>query len=160
TGGTIDVQYQPAPQVMEAVNFSRTSPGIPNAAPRQLVTRVTTSDGRGSSVATEYRYQDGRIFPGLIPLQRSLGFAAVDKVGVATGQWSRTRYLQDPPYEGQVGSVEAFAGDGQRVAGTDQYYDVVYPAAGTEFVRTVTTVASVYESGVFANSQVTSNTYD
>ncbi len=161
-GGTVSVDYAPSPQVSGAVNPSSTGPGIPNTSPQPLVTKVTTSDGRGGSYATSYEYWDTRVYPGTIPNQRNLGFASATARDLQTYQYTRTYYNQSPGYEGTVASVEDRTAAGQLVKQKVHSYDVVYPpgTSGVELVRETQETLRAYELGTFAFSQWTTTLYD
>jgi YD repeat-containing protein len=161
-GGSVHVNYMPAPQVRDAIKPTSNGPGIPSTSPQQLVTSVASYDGRSEFLRyrTDYHYFDARFYSGPVPSQRNLGFSYIEAVDAATGQLTRTVYRQDPPYEGRVGHVSTYTSAGQQISGFDQYYDVVNPARGTEFVRETQSSASSFELGSFAFFQLSSNSYD
>jgi RHS repeat-associated protein len=158
--GSISLTYAPAPQVSGAIVPTSTAPGMPNTAPQQLVTRVVTSDGRGGSYAARHEYYDARLFPGTIPERRSLGFGRHTAVDEQTGQYTTTLFNQSPGYEGTVSIVYAYTGAGQVMSKTENWYDLVHPSQGTEFVRETQTMTSAYELGAFAFKQWNTTTYD
>ena len=165
-GGTVTVVYVPAPLVPNAIMPSSGGPGIPNTAPQNLVTSVTTSDGRGGTYATGYGYWDARVLPGTIPNRRNLGFQSVRAGDFQTGQYKQTYFNQSPGYEGLVARVDEVAGvtapNGSLVSTTAATYDLVYPNAGTELARERQRVVYAYEYtlGQLLFSQTTSTQYD
>lgn len=159
-GGSVTVAYAPAPQVANAVQPLSAAPGVAFSAPLQLVTRVTTSDGRGGYLSTRYAYSDARVVTGTIPNQRFLGFGTIDTIDEQTGQYVRTVYRQDPPFEGAVSQVQQYARNGQLMRQTTHAYDSVAPSAGTELIRDTSTTTTAYEFGVAGFSQVETRTYD
>jgi hypothetical protein len=158
-GGTVTVKYAPASQVSGAIAPDSSGPGIPNAAPRQLVTEVTTSDGRAGSYTTRYQYSDARRYPGIIPEQRDLGFRTIDTIDHQTGQYTRTFYNQTPGKEGTTAQVDSFTRLGQLVSRNTSSYDVVY-RDGTELALERVHTSSPWEQGVQAFTQRTETTYD
>jgi RHS repeat-associated protein len=168
-GGSELYTYVPAPQVPGAVVPTSVRPGIANAAPLPLLTRVTKTDGRGGQFSTTFRYADARYLPGTLATRRPLGFASIDAVDEATGLWTRTSYRQDPPFEQLVSGVARYAADGVRLENVEHLFvrcpdaatcAPTVPGAGAELVLPSQDVFSAYEAGVLASSETVSFTYD
>jgi RHS repeat-associated protein len=175
-GGTITVTYGISTEGTALVTFvhDSTAPGIPNTAPQRVVSSIVTSDGRGGSYRSEYRYRDPRILPGPIREQKNLGFASVtistirqEGAGDAFATDSTiTYYNQSPSLAGRPASIEAWGGGstpwepGWVRSRTTFGYDVVQPAAGTELVREISQEVQTFEKGVPAFKQTTTTEYD
>ncbi len=179
SGGTIGVAYTPAPQVPGAICMSfdttcdewgvcttlRTcgpesqAGNTPvNAAPQQLVTRVTTTDGRGGNYATSYGYSDARLLRGLPQQQRSLGFALMSITDEQTHQSVRTSYLQQPGCEGHIAKVASYGATGLISSEKIYSYLLANPNAGTEVCLEQSQIANTYELGVLGFTQRTDTT--
>lgn len=162
-GGTVTVTYAPAPKVPGAIVTGSTQPGIPDTSPRQLVTRVVSSDGTGASYGVSYGYWNGRVLPGRIPDQRGLGFAMTTAWDEQTSQASETYYSQNPGLEGQPSGTIAKAANGQLMRSTTFSYVMTNPSSGTELALETSRTVSVHEpneNGAFVSSQTTAILYD
>ncbi len=114
-GSTTSVEYELSTQhnstdnsgaTWKAVYAQSTSTnGIANTLVRPLVTKVTTTDGRGASYSSRYLYHDGRRVAGAIPDRADLGFARVREINEQTNIEVTTNYRQDKPYQQQVDRV-------------------------------------------------------
>jgi FG-GAP-like repeat len=103
-GGTIGVGYRAAPQIAGAIDPASTAPGVPNTAPQQLMTQVTTSDGRLGSYATAYGYHDARIQPGRVRDQRNLGFGWISTPDASPTEASGSAAVPSPSATSSGGS--------------------------------------------------------
>jgi RHS repeat-associated protein len=162
-GGTVAVTYAPAPQVAGAIQPLSGAPGIANTAAQQLVTTITTTDGRGGSYTSAYEYSDARWYPGRMPDRRNLGFASISVHDGQTGQYTKTTYNQNPGFEGHVSEVDSYTSANQPIQQTIYSYDLVNPSIGTELARErqrrVTTFEPIPTSS-YASSQTTATDYD
>jgi YD repeat-containing protein len=159
-GGTVTISYAPAPQVPNAIVPASAAPGIPNTSPQQLITRVTTTDGRGGTYSTQSNYYDARLYPGTIQDQRVLGFGYIETVDIQTGQLMRQYYDQHPGYEDHLAQEDAYTAAGQLISRKSHQYELVYPNPGTELAREIVLIAETYELGAPAFTQRTVRSYD
>ncbi|MFN0062272.1 MAG: FG-GAP-like repeat-containing protein [Myxococcaceae bacterium] len=161
-GGRIEAEYQLAQFAPPAVLPASTAPGNTRAWPQQLLTRVTTHDGRGGAYATRYRYRDGRYLSGFVTDRRDLGFQEVEVTEEATGKRVVTQYFQTPGYEKQVRQVDTYAGSGALLSRSQYQYDLVSPSQGTELVRELSRTLTTFEPGFAspASTHVVQTTYD
>jgi RHS repeat-associated protein len=166
-GGTVTAGYAIAADVPGAIAPLSSGPApawstVPNAAPRFLVTGVTTHDGRLGHYTTQFAYSDARVVPGFIPDRRNAGFASMVVRDAQTGQYTTTFYNQVPGKEGTVSQVDDRTAANLLVKQILHTYEVVVPpdATGVEFVRETQELLRAYELGVFAFTQWTTTTYD
>ncbi len=157
-GGTVGINYAASTEVDGAIVPSSAGPGISNTRPRQLVTKVTRSDGRGGNYSIQYAYWDGRRFPGTIPNRRNLGFASVTIVDAKTGQYTKTNYNQSPGLERTAAQVDEWTSAGLLLKSQFHTYELVSPTGttGVEWARETLTTASVWEGA----GQSTTRQYD
>jgi YD repeat-containing protein len=159
-GGGVFVSYAPAPQVAGAVNPRSGGPGIPNIAPRPLVTQIVKSDGRRGYYTTRYNYSDARIVPGAIPNRRDLGFAYIESIDNNTNQSTRTYYNQSPGCEWHAARIDSFDSAGRLMARAATTCSLVNPNPGTELALETRKFVLGYEAGTYASSQMITNTFD
>ncbi|RMG62221.1 MAG: hypothetical protein D6722_18720, partial [Bacteroidetes bacterium] len=117
-GSTTTVTYKPATQVANAILPARTVCSNANASPRQLVTKVTTTDGRGKTYSASFSYYNGRTYPGKIPDQANLGFEWTKQKDDNSGAYTLTHYRQDKPFEGREARSLSYAGSGALMSQT------------------------------------------
>ncbi len=105
SGGQIDVEYLPSTYW--------TNGYLPMVL--QVVSKVTTSDGRGNSASTKYAYEGGAYDP----FERKfLGFAKVTaelpcEVGETTCPWMHSWFRQEAVAAGSLSKSEIYASNGQ-----------------------------------------------
>jgi RHS repeat-associated protein len=162
TGGAVVVEYQWAAAVANAISPSSPAPGVPNASPRMLETKLTVSDGRGGSYSTHYEYFDGRFLPGSPTVRRELGFGYVQTVDDQTGLRRRSTYRQDAPYEGLVSAEESWTNSGLQLARVVRSYQPLFNlgSTGTEYVVENQTTTYTYELGTLGFRRVDARTFD
>ncbi len=110
-GGTTTVDFSPATLVLGAIQTVSTCGdatgagygmpcGVPDISPRPLVTKVTSTDGRGALYEVTYSYTNGRFAPGAVQDTANLGFESVTEQSVTDRKV--TRYRQAKPFQGQL----------------------------------------------------------
>lgn len=116
SGGLVDVEYLPSTYWANGY--------LPMVLP--VVSKVTTSDGRGNSAATKYAYEGGAYDP----FERKfLGFAKVTaelpcEVGEATCPWMHSWFRQEAVAAGSLSKSEIHAANGQLLRKLENGYVV------------------------------------
>ena len=127
---------------------------ISNTSPRNLVTKITSTDGRGSSYETSYTYYNGKTYTGIPPERKDLYFECVtqkDSTPRGTGTYTKTyyRHKHDSPYlDGRIERIESYAGNGALMK-SEYYYYVIVPTSftGTLFIAPSFIITDVFEMG-------------
>jgi hypothetical protein len=130
---TIVIEKKAAPQLLNAIVPNLVGPGISNNSRRQLVTRVSTSNGRGQKISTRYEYYNGRIYPGTIQERADLGFEWVKKIDEQTGAFEITYYRQDKPFHRRHKKSESYAGTRDLLSKTKVRNSADLLMSGTEY---------------------------
>ncbi len=158
TGGTIAVAYKAAAQVPGAIDTVSSSPGIPDPAPRQLVTSVTTNDGRGGQYVTTYGYHDARVVPGPAQQQRYLGFGSVTITDNQTHQYVKNGYVQTPGCEGHLSDTWSYGSNGVLQTSKHYSYELTAPSGGTELCLETGQTAATYDGKTSGSGPITTQT--
>ncbi len=136
TGGTVNVTYEPAPQVPGAVVPNASNTIIADSSPRNLVTKIEIDDrishGSANTIVTEYEYYNHLKTTGYPHERTDLGFGwikKIDKSGdTATnesfGAYTKTYYNQVQPFEGLVDKVETYDRDNTLYSKSEYKYNV------------------------------------
>ncbi len=150
TGGTVNVTYEPAPQVTGAVVPNTSNTIVADSSPRNLVTKIEIDDrishGSANTIVTEYEYYNHLKTTGFSHERTDLGFEwikKIDKSGDSSNStydaYMKTYYSQEQPYEGLVEKVETYGGDG------DMYSQTVY-TYGTRQVQADPEIDFIYKA--------------
>ncbi len=133
-GASTTVTHAPAPHVAGAISVSPVACaaecGLPNRAPRPLVTRTMSGNGLGLVESHAYAYRDGRYYPGPVASRPDLVVPRLPRADLAFATRTQTHeqlettrvttYRQDRPFHRQVAQVdvlEPVASGWQRPAG-------------------------------------------
>jgi RHS repeat-associated protein len=168
-GGSTTIDYKFASQVNGAINPSNSIyPYIVNNNPRNLVTKVTTTDGRGASYGTSYDYKNGKIYMGLMPDRKDLIFESMSVTNDQTGEKSVTYCRQDnPAFQGAPLKSEVYAGDGSILKRIEYQYNtntnsIFYTADNkyTQLAQLNSMVTTNYEQGTIFSVNTKTFQYD
>lgn len=172
--GVTTITYKPAPQVPGAVDPSQSAyPIIANSSPRNLVTQVTTSDGRGASYATQYQYHNGKVRTGTLDQRKDLGFEWIREINAQTGAYTQTWYNQvDPNLAFAVMKTESFAAGGipgpnaaadysRLMSRISQSYEVMLTVFNeSHVIRPTSKISQTYEYGNLIHTSTQTMIYD
>ncbi len=159
SGAKIDVFYNSAVELGVMEPAQSIYHNIANATPRQLVTSITTSDGRGGIYTKNYTYTDGRFYNGYLYERRDLGFAKITETDSGTGITKETSYNNTNRWLAMSPTdVVIYGNSGNIQTQTFVYADVI--ANGTHFARLDSSSTTVYEGGSPLYTKTANNTYD
>ncbi len=160
--GNINITYKPAAQMTGVIDSNESIyPVITNSTPRNLVTSITTEDGRGASYETTYAYKNGKIQTGYPQNKADLFFENITQTNPDSTKLISYYNQTGKDYAGRVSKIEKKGSDDSLIEVRDYAYSsVITTIFGTKWVKLDSETSTTYEDGEVLFSNTVTNTYD
>lgn len=138
-GGSSEIEYTSSTRYDSY--YSNKTGKLPFAL--QVVSKITSNDGRGNEYSTNYSYKDG-YFDSENREFRGFGYV---KVTDPEGNYSESYFKQDSTYKGKLYKQETKDSSGNRYGKTENTYGSKQMYSGVSFVYLQEAASYIYDGG-------------
>lgn len=159
-GGTIYINYDFATQLPNTILPQNSSyPSISNKSGNQIVTAMTTVDGRGGSYVQFFQYYNAKTYSGTADQRKQLGFEWVKTIR-PDGSYGYTYFNQSPDIAGTPAREQQYDPNGQLTSDIINTVTTMNPYPGTKITLVPQKRMIAYEGGVVVFDSTTDTQYD